>query len=128
LRYAEPPRLTIGDGTGIGHSCSFTVGREIRIGKNCRIASSVQFFDTPGHPTDPAARLRAEPARQEDVRPIAVGDNVWIGSNAIIFPGVVIGDNSVVAIGSVVMSPVPANVVVAGNPARQISKIDVSGP
>jgi maltose O-acetyltransferase len=52
-----------------------------------------------------------------------VGNNVWIGTGAIIFPGTSIGDNSVIATGSVVMSNVPASVVVAGNPARQILKI-----
>jgi acetyltransferase-like isoleucine patch superfamily enzyme len=125
LRYCEMPKLTIGDRTGIGHSCSFVVGREITFGRDCRIGGGVSFFDTPGHPNDPEARLRGEPARSEDVRPIQVGDNVWIGSSSTIFPGVVIGDNSVVANGSVVMTSVAENVVVAGNPARQIAKIPV---
>jgi acetyltransferase-like isoleucine patch superfamily enzyme len=123
LRYSENPTLRIGDNSGIGHSCSFTVGRGIYIGRNCRIASQITFFDTPGHPNDPVARLAGRPANLEDVRPITIGDNVWIGTNATIFPGVSIGNNSIVSFGSVVMSNVPENVLVAGNPARQIGKL-----
>lgn len=123
VRYARNPTLRIGHGTGVGHSCSFTVGREISIGNNCRIGGGVVFFDTPGHPTDPRARLEGSPADADDVRAIEIGDNVWIGSGSIVFPGVTIGCNSVVAYGSVVMSNVPENVVVAGNPARQIARI-----
>ncbi|MGH9453236.1 MAG: acyltransferase, partial [Terriglobia bacterium] len=119
-RYSEKPRLTIGDNTGIGHNCAFTVGKEIRIGKHCRFGSSVAVFDAPGHPADPAARLAGLPSAQNEVRPITIGDNVWIGTGAIIFPGVTIGDGSIVAMGSVVMSNVPPNTMVAGNPARQV--------
>jgi acetyltransferase-like isoleucine patch superfamily enzyme len=125
VRYAEKPTLAIGDDTGIGHSCAFTVGREISIGRKCRIGGNVVFFDTPGHPTDPENRRAGHPANPEDVRAIIIGDNVWIGSGATIFPGVTIGDDSIVAYGSVVMSSVPEKVVVAGNPARQIAKISV---
>lgn len=123
VRYSENPTLRIGDNSGIGHSCAFTVGREISIGRNCRIASNITFFDTPGHPNDPVARFEGRPANPEDVRKITIGDNVWIGSQATIFPGVSIGNNSVVAFGSVVMNNVPENVLVAGNPARQIGKL-----
>jgi len=119
-RYTERPTLHIGDSTGIGHSCSFTVGDQITIGKHCRIAAGVQMFDASGHPSDPANRLAGQPADRSEVRPIVIGDNVWIGTGSAIYPGVSIGDNSIVALGSVVMSNVPANVVVAGNPARQI--------
>jgi acetyltransferase-like isoleucine patch superfamily enzyme len=122
-RYSDRPTFKVGDNTGIGHSCSFTVGRQITIGSHCRIAGCVQMFDTPGHPADPDARRMGAPADFEDVRPIHIGDNVWIGSGAIIYPGVTIGDNSIVALGAVVMSSVPANIMVAGNPARQIRSL-----
>src|SRR5206468_5615407 len=90
------------------------------IGRNARIAIGVRMFDSPGHPANPAARLAGLPAGEEDVRPIIIGDNVWVGSDAIIFPGVTIGEGAVVAAGAVVMSDVPAYTLVAGNPARQI--------
>lgn len=123
-RYSENPTLTIGDNSGMGNNCSFVVGSSITIGRHCRLGSSIQIFDTPGHPVEPTARLEGQPARPEDVRPIEIGDNVWIGSSSIIYPGVVIGEDSVVAMGSVVVSNVPPKVVVAGNPARQIARVN----
>jgi len=128
VRYSANPSLIIGDGTAIGHGCSFTVGERITIGKNCRIAANIHFFDSGGHPSHPERRLAGEPADVEDVRPITVGDNVWIGSHSAIYPGVTIGDNSVVSLGSVVMSNVPANAIVAGNPARQIRSLAPAPP
>jgi acetyltransferase-like isoleucine patch superfamily enzyme len=127
-RYSSRPTLAIGDGTGIGHHCSFVIGERISIGKHCRIAAGIQMFDVSGHPSDPAARLAGKPAAAEDVRPITIGDNVWIGSNAIVYPGVAIGDNSIVSMGSVVMNSVPADTVVAGNPARQIRSLAQNRP
>lgn len=123
VRYSDRPELIIGDNTGIGHGCSFTVGKRITIGRHCRIGLSVQMFDSPGHASDPAARLAGVPAAQDEVRPITIGDNVWIGNNSIICPGVTIGDGSAVAIGSVVMSDVPENTLVAGNPARRVQAL-----
>jgi acetyltransferase-like isoleucine patch superfamily enzyme len=123
VRYSELPTLEVGSNTGIGHDCAFTIGKSIRIGDHCRLGSAVRIFDTPGHPVDPEDRKIGKPALQTDVRPITIGNNVWIGSEAAILPGVSIGENSIVASGSVVINEVPANVVVAGNPARIVAKI-----
>lgn len=122
-RYADNPTLQIGDNSGVGHNCSFTVGKRITIGQNTRIASGVRMFDSAGHPTDPAHRLAGLPTPVDEVRPIAVGNNVWIGSNCIIYPGVTIGDGSVISMGSVVIADVPPNVLVMGNPARQVRSL-----
>lgn len=119
-RYAERPRLVLGDNTGISHGCSFTVGKEIIIGRNVRIASDTQFFDAPGHSSDAAARIAGEPAPEQEVRPIRIDDNVWIGRRCVIFPGVHIGANSIIATGSAVMTDVPANAIYGGNPAREM--------
>ena len=118
-RYSNRPTLAIGDNSGIGHNSSFVIGDRISIGRFCRIADGVRMFDSPGHPLDPILREAGEPASRADVRPILIEDNVWIGSRAIIMPGVTIGRDSVVAAGSVVMTAVPPGVLVAGNPARQ---------
>jgi acetyltransferase-like isoleucine patch superfamily enzyme len=119
-RYSANPTLTIGDHSGIGHGCRFTIGKRITIGRHCRIAADVWLFDSSGHPLDAAARQAGDSPRPDDVRPITIGDNVWIGGRAIIHPGVTIGDHSIVSAGAVVMSDVPAHAVVAGNPARAV--------
>ena len=123
VRYSELPTLRIGNNVEIGHASAFTVGREITIGNNVMIAANVAMFDSPGHPTDPALRLAGSPALPEDVKPIRIEDNVWIGSGAIIYPGVTIREGSIVARGAIVMNNVPPNVIVAGSPARQIARI-----
>lgn len=122
-RYRERPRLVIGSNSGIGHGCSFRIGKEITIGKHVRMASHCMLFDAAGHAMDPAERLSGVPAHEEEVKPITIGDNVWIGGYSIIFPGVTIGENSVVIAGSAVTVDVPANTVVGGNPARKIGNL-----
>ena len=120
VRYSESPALIIGDHCYVGHGCAFTVGDRITIGNDCYIAGGVRMFDTSGHPTDPAARRAGLPTPQDKVRPIMIADNVWIGANATICPGVTVGEGSVIGTESVVTRDVPPYTLVAGNPARQI--------
>lgn len=74
---------------------------------------------TAGHPIDPAIRQQVA---QFNI-PITVGDNVWIGANVVVLPGVTIGENSVIGAGSVVTKDVPANAVAVGNPCRVLREI-----
>ena len=122
-RYTQRPTLTVGSGSGIGHDCAFTVGKSITIGRRCRIAAGVWMFDSHGHPSDPQARLEDRAAPEAEVRPITIGDNVWIGGHAVVFPGVTIGEGSVVSACAVVTTDVPAYSIVAGNPARRIGTL-----
>ncbi len=122
-RFSPNPTLRVGDRTIIRTGCSFVVAKSITIGKCCKIASYVSMFDSNGHPSDPEARMAGEPPRPEDVRPITIGDNVWIGQRSIITPGVTIGEGSIVSAGSVVLSDVPPYTVVAGYPARKIATL-----
>jgi len=123
VRYFENPTLTIGNHSILSHGCSLTIGRSITIGEHCLIASSVRIFDAPGHPTDPELRRLGNPANPEDVRPVVIEDNAWIGMDAVIFPGVTIGKGSVVAVRSVVTRDVAPYTIVAGNPAREIARL-----
>jgi acetyltransferase-like isoleucine patch superfamily enzyme len=117
-RFADRPTLVVGDNTGIGHACTFIVGKRILIGSNCMIAQGVTVFGSSGHPTDLAARQARMPPPDAEVRDVVIGDWVWIGQHSIVFPGVRIGEGSVVSAGSVVRTHVPPYSVVAGNPAR----------
>lgn len=122
-RYSDRPLLQIGDKTGIGHGCAFIIGKRITIGENCTLSGDIRVFDSNGHPTDPAARLAGQPPADDDVRPVTIGNGVWIGQRCLIFPGVRIGQNSVISAGSVVRSHVPPFSVVAGNPAKVMFRL-----
>lgn len=91
----------------------------ITIGDNCMFAPNVQLY-TATHPLNPVKRNSG----LEYAQPITIGDNVWIGGGSIIMPGVTLGNNVVVGAGSVVTKSFPDNVVVAGNPAKIIKRVD----
>jgi serine acetyltransferase len=122
-RFEQRPRLTIGNRTHIGHGCTITVARRVTIGNHCQIAEGVWIFDSNGHPSEPVRRLADEPPSPESIKPVTICDNVWIGGRSIIHPGVTIGEGSVVSAGSVVMTDVPPNTIVAGNPARRVAAL-----
>ncbi|MBU4681385.1 maltose O-acetyltransferase [Cedecea davisae] len=90
----------------------------IRFGDNCMLAPGVHIY-TATHPLDAQTRNSGV----EFGKPVTIGHNVWIGGRAVINPGVTIGDNVVVGSGSVVTKDIPANCVVAGNPARIIKRV-----
>jgi carbonic anhydrase/acetyltransferase-like protein (isoleucine patch superfamily) len=114
------PEFVVGDGTFIGHACGFNIGRSLRIGKHCLLATEVLIYDQDGHPLDAERRRAGEPTPAAMIRPVMIGDDVWIGAGAVILKGVTVGDRAVIAARSVVTKDVPAGVIVAGNPAREI--------
>jgi acetyltransferase-like isoleucine patch superfamily enzyme len=122
-RFADRPTLEVGDHTGISHECSFSIGKRVRIGRHCRIASGVHILDSSGHPSTPDARKAGDAPRDEDVKPVTIEDNVWIGRRATVFPGVTIGEGSIVSTGAMVMTDVAPYTIVAGNPARRIGTL-----
>jgi acetyltransferase-like isoleucine patch superfamily enzyme len=106
----------------------------IEIGSYCLISWNVGIADSDFHPIDAAQRrqdalalspyLPNRPARPKiRTAPVKIGNNVWIGMGAVILKGVTIGDNSVVAAGAVVTRSVPANTIVAGNPAVVVKEL-----
>lgn len=121
------PELAIGDRTFVGHACSFSVARSVRVGRHCYIASGVTVLDQDGHPLDAAARRAGLPTPPEAVAPVVIGDDVWVGSGAVILKGVTVGDRAVVAAHAVVTRDVPADAVVAGNPARVVRDLTAPG-
>jgi acetyltransferase-like isoleucine patch superfamily enzyme len=122
-RYGPSPTLSVGSNSGIGHNCTFMIGKSITIGEHCRIGMNVLIFDASGHPSDPVSRLRGDAAPAESVKPVNIARNVWIGHGAIIFPGVTIGENSVISAGAVVVNSVEPNSLMIGNPARRMATL-----
>lgn len=96
-------------------------GAEVRIGDNVLVAPNCGFY-TAGHPEDITLRNAA----LEYAYPITIGNNVWIGANVTVLPGVTIGDNSIIGAGSVVTKDIPSNVLAVGNPCRPIRPIQAS--
>ncbi len=122
-RYVERPRLVIGSHTDLAHETSFVVGREIRLGSHVQVGGNVSFRDATGHHTDPEQRMAGAPPSDDDVKPIVVHDNVWIGMGVLVLPGTEIGEGSIVAARSVVSGTVAPYTVVAGNPARRVGTL-----
>lgn len=122
-RFSDQPTLEVGNNTGIGAGCSFMIAKHIKIGSDCLIAPGSTLFDSNGHPTDPELRRKGLPPNPEEIRPVVIGDNVWVGRNSFIFPGTTIGEGAVIAANSVVRGNVKPFTVVAGNPARKVADL-----
>lgn len=117
-----PFQINIGTATVIGKNvfinsdCTFLDLGGITIEEDVLIGPKVSLL-TEGHPIEPEKR------KALFAKPILIKKNAWIGAGAIILPGVTIGENSIVAAGSVVSKDVPKNVVVGGIPARILKNI-----
>lgn len=111
--------IHVGENFYANFDCTLLDGGRITIGKNCMMAPGVHIY-TNTHPVNAEQRI----TEVEYTKPVTIGDNVWIGGRAVINPGVTIGHNVVIASGAVVIKNVPDNVVVGGNPAKIIKKLD----
>jgi maltose O-acetyltransferase len=122
----EPPfycsygqNISIRDHVFLNVMCTILDCNVVHIGHHVMIGPVVQIYTAAHH-------LQADTRIQgwEIAKPIVIEDNVWLGGGAILLPGVRIGRNAVVGAGAVVSRSVPANTVVAGNPARVIREIE----
>jgi len=90
----EPGTLTIGDGTYIGPDMLISVAREITIGKHSLIGAYM-LTDNPGHPMADVARRLKGSLLPAEVRPVTIGDYVWLATGTYVYPGCRIGDGAV---------------------------------
>ncbi len=108
--------IRLGKNVFINHACSFldiggiTIEDDVQIGPHVNLTSE-------NHPLDPADRKTLL------LQPVIIRRNAWIGAGATILPGITIGENAIVAAGSVVSRDVPPNTVVAGVPARIVKTL-----
>lgn len=110
--------IHIGENFYANMGCTILDEAPVTFGENVLLAPNVSIY-TAGHPLDVETRN----AQIEYAYPVTIGDNVWIGGDVVILPGVTIGNNSVIGSGSVVTKNIPANVVAVGNPCRVIKGI-----
>lgn len=111
-------RIDIGDYVLISPGTRISAGDAVTVGNAVMMAHGVYITDSDWH------GLYDRTARDPEPRPVVIGDNVWLGDRCTILKGVTIGANSVVGAGAVVSRNVPANVVVAGNPAQIVRELD----
>lgn len=123
--WIEPPfhcdygwNIEVGENFFANYNLTILDVGKVTIGDNAQIAPNVSIY-TAGHPIHPDSRNSG----YEYGIPITIGNNVWLGGNTVILPGVTIGDNVVIGAGSVVTKSIPANMIAAGNPCRVIREI-----
>lgn len=110
--------IALGEQVFFNFNCTVLDVCTVTIGESCQFGSGVQIL-TPLHPLDAALRRR-----QEYGAPVTIGSDVWVGSGAIILPGVTIGSQTVIGAGSVVSRSLPERVLAVGNPCRVIRQLE----
>lgn len=119
IRFDYGFNTYVGENFYANFDCTILDVCEVRIGDNCMLGPRVHIY-TAAHPLDPVERNSG----QEFGKPVTIGNNVWVGGGAIINSGVTNGDDVVIASGAIVTRDVPDRVVVGGNPARMIKRLD----
>ena len=110
--------IELGEHVFFNVNCTLLDVCTITIGEYSQFGSGVQIL-TPLHPLDASLRRR-----EEYGAPVTIGSDVWVGSGAIILPGVSIGSRTVIGAGSVVSRSLPEDVLAVGNPCRVVRRID----
>ncbi|MEZ0117655.1 acyltransferase [Heyndrickxia coagulans] len=113
--------IRIGDNVGISGATIYA-RKKITIGDNTLIGGNTKILDNDFHPVNSEIRKKT-PNDNIGVRPIEIGENVFIGCNCLILKGSKIGKNTVIGAGSIVSGEIPANCVAAGNPVKIIRRI-----
>lgn len=117
------PKLVIGDNVHLGNNCHISAINSINIGNNLLTGKNVYISDhSHGKILKDDYLLPPIKRKLYSKGKVVIGDNVWLGNNVCVLPGVKIGDNSVVGANSVVTKNIPSNTVVAGVPAKIIKE------
>ena len=119
ISVAKTATLSIGDYVFMNAGTFIEAWHDVRIGDNVFMAPFASIIDDDRHEVEPGAALYKGPT--------IVGNNVWLGRNVALMPGVTVGDGSVIGVNSVVTRDIPPNSFAAGSPARVIRKLEIPG-
>ncbi|MBS1856563.1 MAG: acyltransferase [Acidobacteria bacterium] len=117
-RMIEHPRLIIKDYAELGWNVQITVSKEVIIEEHARVSFDCRISDSDGHPREADLRAQNCPPKLEDIRPVRICRDAWIGNGTHIMKGVTIGEGAVIGANSVVISDIPAFSLAMGNPAE----------
>ncbi len=117
ISVAKTATLSIGDHVYMNAGTSIEAWHDVQIGSHVLMAPFASIIDDDRHEVEPDAVLYKGPT--------IVGNNVWLGRNAALMPGVTVGDGSVIGVNSVVTRDIPPNSFAAGAPARVIRKLEI---
>jgi maltose O-acetyltransferase len=110
-------RVRLGAGTHLNNAVTLvSEGPGVVLGQRCLLGPGVHVYDSDFHALEAELRVSGEPGRA----PVTIGDDVFLGTNAIVLKGVEIGRGSIVAAAAVVVDDVAPGTIVAGNPAREV--------
>ncbi len=110
--------IEVGENFFANYHCTILDSGGVKIGDNVMFAPNVSLY-TVGHPLHPQLRNEG----WEQAKPIVIGNNVWVGGNVVILPGVTVGDNAVIGAGAVVAKDIPADSLALGNPCRVVRTV-----
>lgn len=105
--------IVIGSNTSIGDRTEIHAGKKVEIGSGCNISWDVCIMDRDYHKFN---------SQTEEIKPVKICNDVWIGCNVIILKGITIGEGAVIAAGSVVTKDVAPKTLVGGNPAKVLKE------
>lgn len=116
--YQHGPNIIIGNSNFIGNGVECNIQARLTIGNNCLIASGVKFIDH-DHGTKKNINIKKQQSKKQEIK---IGNDVWIGANAIILMGTIIEDGAIIAAGSVVKEHISSMEIWAGVPAKKIKE------
>jgi len=119
----DQPELIIGDRVFIGHQVCIKASKQVVIEDGALIAQGCYIADSDDHPRDRDLRAQGCPSPAEEIKPVRIGRDAWLGRGCFVMKGVTIGEGAIIGAGSVVLGDVPAFSIALGNPARVVQKL-----
>jgi acetyltransferase-like isoleucine patch superfamily enzyme len=122
-RTVDNPEIVFGSRVFIGHQTHFVIAKQIVIEEGAAIAANCYIADNDGHARDLESRLKGLPPLPDEVKPVRICRNAWLGRGSYVLKGVTIGEGAIVGVGSIVISDIPPFTVAMGNPARVVQRL-----